>query len=1023
MIVTAKRQIPLSWILFASLPIMATVFAGSAMGTPFLFSLQKFVDNPAALTFILSLPGILGLITTPLINFLSDRIWTRFGRRKPFVVPGWVCQTVCLALIPLMPNLASLVALFIISNVTGGLMSPQDALNAEIVPPHQRGTAAGIGQWWGNLSNMAFYFVVLGRFDDVRFMGGLQLSGEKVIFWISALTFLIIVLFFSLGVKETDPKSPLAGQRLSLRTFFGGILDPDLWPIYTLTVPWAVLSAGLGPIGALLYTDQWAYSKQLMGTNVMIGGVINVFIIGFLTLIADRLNRLRAYVVLIIIALILNVLYYVYVMCLIPDRRPSLVELVVFGEALSIVTTLLTMIKGPLVYDYVVRNKLGTYAAGAGLVNTIVAVITVNSVGLFVWAYTGNFQPPAGEMTRVVFHQEWKKPEVAGFLAHASWTNPNTGAPLAGTALHAAPWYGTGLVTDSGNCWEIRFKDEDSVALAAEKAKLSDESFTLASSQQIHADAAPASRLAEIAARIREIDTTLDARSQRLKDQIASNFQDRILKDGEQIQEAGIRQALVVELPVNGRPSAADLEKILTDLREAHPEVIDLRPTRVGEGYGVALSALPEPENEDGKSAAALQSAFTDISARRAPKLARPDAAPPSYSRQAALVLKLMIVEEPLDNRITPITHVVNFLLSQFGLSPSTDHRMTAMARTLRLPGDTDHVRVTAPADNSKSLTIVAVLAPGVPAAAIPSDPVSARLQSLLAGAVIPDAAVRARTLYDRVITSAGAQRITVARPFIDAAYAPMKYNYLVGYLCTFLLVGLGLVSVFAFTRRARRGEIRMLGAEEEHAAIAARGAGESAAAGKTALYTPGYAKAKLAMVVFGLAVFVVGMTQLWSPLQLLVTGRPAPAEATRVIKAKTGIPDLVFTDDVRLRSGEELRDRTFTFWNEFRFQTETGSEVIVRAPVGSQLKPLYPIIDDDGLPTTVPILYDPRHPESVVFPTIFSTWYAPAALAFLGMLCAVIGVFLYARASRPIEIPNFPSQAESPNPVGSGLA
>lgn len=183
--------------------------------------------------------------------------------------------------------------------------------------------------------------------------------------------------------------------------------------------------------------------------------------------------------------------------------------------------------------------------------------------------------------------------------------------------------------------------------------------------------------------------------------------------------------------------------------------------------------------------------------------------------------------------------------------------------------------------------------------------------------------------------------------------------------------------------------------------------AGESQPAPAT--YTPGYVGAKLLMIAFGLGLFCIGLTHLWTPLRLVMLGERAVAEATTVTKAKRGMPDVVLTDDVQIQANLETRDRTYVFWNEFRFHAADGRDVNVRATVGSQLKPLYTLINSDGLPTTDVVYYDPANPETVVFPLIISTWFAAGSLAIGGLLIVMIGSVLLYWARKPIEVPHLP--------------
>lgn len=173
------------------------------------------------------------------------------------------------------------------------------------------------------------------------------------------------------------------------------------------------------------------------------------------------------------------------------------------------------------------------------------------------------------------------------------------------------------------------------------------------------------------------------------------------------------------------------------------------------------------------------------------------------------------------------------------------------------------------------------------------------------------------------------------------------------------------------------------------------------------ATYTPGYIGAKRLMIVFGVLLFALGFWQVRTPLWLLVFGTRGTAEAVDVVKTKPGLPDLVLHTDPQLQAALEARDRTYIFWNDFRFDPGDGRFVVVRAPAGSLLKPLYPLLDDDGLATTDIVWFDPAHPEVATFPRMISVWFAPGALIFIGFLAMTIGSVLLYWADKPIVLPH----------------
>ena len=86
MLITRKTQIPLHWVFYAQVPFVMAIAANFAMGAPFLYAVRKFLDNPAAITFLLSIEALVTIVIGPFCSWLSDRVWTRWGRRKIFIL-------------------------------------------------------------------------------------------------------------------------------------------------------------------------------------------------------------------------------------------------------------------------------------------------------------------------------------------------------------------------------------------------------------------------------------------------------------------------------------------------------------------------------------------------------------------------------------------------------------------------------------------------------------------------------------------------------------------------------------------------------------------------------------------------------------------------------------------------------------------------------------------------------------------------------------------------------------------------
>jgi MFS family permease len=156
-----------------------------------------------------------------------------------------------------------------------------------------------------------------------------------------------------------------------------------------------LMQTGLGAIDPLLMTEQWGYSKQDMGTNVFVGGLINlVVVIPLIGLFADKMDRLRMFSLGVAGGLVGQVAYYVFVQFLLPERRPSIAQMILFGQFLSIFGQFATIALQPLIFEYIPRDKMGTAQAGLNFVRSITRLITLNGIGVWVALYSQWFLPP-----------------------------------------------------------------------------------------------------------------------------------------------------------------------------------------------------------------------------------------------------------------------------------------------------------------------------------------------------------------------------------------------------------------------------------------------------------------------------------------------------------------------------------------------------------------------------------------------------------------------------------------------------
>lgn len=188
-------------------------------------------------------------------------------------------------------------------------------------------------------------------------------------------------------------------------------------------------------------------------------------------------------------------------------------------------------------------------------------------------------------------------------------------------------------------------------------------------------------------------------------------------------------------------------------------------------------------------------------------------------------------------------------------------------------------------------------------------------------------------------------------------------------------------------------------------------------------IYYPGFAGAKLVMAFIGVVLFILSLQKLGPLTRLAFTGGRARAEAVRIVRVDAARQEKILNSDAEVLTAmkvlEDARDHDTEFWVEYRFTTKDGLQVETRSPLGQHVKPLQPLRDRDGLPSTMGVWYDKDDPKHIALPLQYGTWFMPGVLAMFGLICTYMGVMLWLHAKRPIEMPDLSrSHAEADAPV-----
>ena len=174
--------------------------------------------DPHNLSFFWILPPLMGIIVQPIIGILSDRTWTRLGRRIPYLFIG---AFFAVAVMCLLPNAGSfgmgvaaamifgLCALMLLDTSINMAMQPFKMMVGDMVNAKQKGLAYSIQSFLCNAGSLVgyvfpFVFATIG-ISNIADKGVVP---DSVIysFYIGALILILCAIYTTIKVKEYPPE-------------------------------------------------------------------------------------------------------------------------------------------------------------------------------------------------------------------------------------------------------------------------------------------------------------------------------------------------------------------------------------------------------------------------------------------------------------------------------------------------------------------------------------------------------------------------------------------------------------------------------------------------------------------------------------------------------------------------------------------------------------------------------------------------------------------------------------------------
>ena len=171
--------------------------------------------DPHDLSFFWILPPLMGMIVQPIVGKYSDRTWTRFGRRIPYLFLG---SLIAIAVMCLLPNSGSfgfavsgamifgLIMLMFLDTSINMAMQPFKMLVGDMVNEEQKAKAYSIQSFLCNAGSIVGYVLPFGLALFMSNAGDGISPVVKMSFYIGAAVLILCVLYTTWKVKEMPPK-------------------------------------------------------------------------------------------------------------------------------------------------------------------------------------------------------------------------------------------------------------------------------------------------------------------------------------------------------------------------------------------------------------------------------------------------------------------------------------------------------------------------------------------------------------------------------------------------------------------------------------------------------------------------------------------------------------------------------------------------------------------------------------------------------------------------------------------------
>lgn len=328
--------------------------------------LSRYTSSATLIGVAIGGEGLFALAIPLVVGSLSDRVWTRWGRRRPFMILGAPIMAAAIFLAPFQPGYLPIAATTFVFFAAYHLYSaPYQALIPDLAPVHQQGRVQGF-QTMMRGAGMFFGMVIAGYLFE---------SWEPLPFVLAA--FLMVgVTYIAVASIEEAPSCAyepptLGGLRESLQDIWRTTRrEKTIMRLLAANLLWESTIQGIRPFIMLYFLYVLGASTRMGATLLGLVGI--VYIVAGLSggFLADRLGRER---------ILWTGLWIYLVGCsigfFVRDIRLALVLLPIFGLGGSLALTLPYAVMMPLMPRDRIGQFTGLFSVSRGAATVVAPVI------------------------------------------------------------------------------------------------------------------------------------------------------------------------------------------------------------------------------------------------------------------------------------------------------------------------------------------------------------------------------------------------------------------------------------------------------------------------------------------------------------------------------------------------------------------------------------------------------------------------------------------------------------------------